>query len=253
MKKNNLILISLSFVNFVLVFLLTLFLVPSQIPYFVNINEKIILLGSKWILFASAIIPLILAFLSLIFLDNKKMTFTINIIFTLLLYENMLKMSYFCTEKSFTTGSLSLIPLAVSVFMPLSIIILVVAQKIKFIPYKSPFGFCSKYSFRTEFLWKQTHIFATKAVSIFGLFMFLISIIFAFARLPYIELIIFVLGLVSCYITIISFSKSIYKKFMEMENRKQKLQKADKNAKNTSKNQENLTENSKKSKNNNNK
>ena len=239
MKKNNLILITLSFINFVLVFLLTFFLVPAQIPYFVDFNEKIILIGTKWILFASAIVPLVLAFISLMFAGNKKAIFAINIIFTLFLYENMLKMSYFCTEKSFTIGALSLIPLAVSIFMPLATVILVVAQKIKFVPYKSPFGFCSKYSCKTEFLWKQTHIFATKAVSVFSIFMFLISIIFSFVRLAYIELIIFVLGAIACYVSIILFSKSVYNKFMEMENRKLKMQKPTEKAENIKQNQKN--------------
>lgn len=225
MKKNNLIILSLSFVNFATIFILTLLVIPEQIPYFVDINEKIILLGSKWILFASATAPIIIAFLSLIFSDNKTAVFCLNELFTLCLYENMLKMFYFCTEKSFALNSLSLIPIAVSVFMPISVLMLIAGQKMKYLKYKSVLGFRSKYSNKTEFLWKQTHIFASKVVSIFAILLFFVSIIFSFVRLLFVEIILFFVGIIICIIIVTLFSKSIYNKYMEMENRKNKLSK----------------------------
>lgn len=69
--------------------------------------------------------------------------------------------------------------------------------------------------------------------------MFLISIVFSFVRLAYIELIIFVLGAIACHVSIILFSKSVYNKFMEMENRKLKMQKPTKKAENNKQNQKN--------------
>lgn len=225
MKKNNLILIILAFVNFVTMLLLTILVVPKFVPYFCDINENIVLLGSKWMLLFCAIIPLFLSIVSLIFENNKSAMLTLNIVFTLCLYENMLKMFYFCTEKTFVVGSKFLIPVAVSVFMPLAVIILVLGQKIKHLKYKSVLGLGGKYSAKTEFLWKQTHFYASKVLSLFGVLTFFISIPFAIFRHFYIELALFVIGLVICFVIIYLFSKSIYTKFMEMETRKEKLQK----------------------------
>ena len=225
MKKNNVLLLILSFLNFAICFCLLVLCVPNKVPFAIDLNEKIIAIGSKWILILNTILPIVLAFLVLAFNKFPKIKFVLQAIFILTLYENMLTFSYFSIEKTYNIGELSQIPMAVSLFMPLSVLLSVLAIKLKTVPYNNVFGIKTKYSTKTEFIWKQTHIYASQIFFANGVLLFLISIIFVFVRLPYIPLIITIFGLVTCFFITNRQSKDMYNKYIEMEKNKNKYAK----------------------------
>ena len=223
MKKNSIFILIIGIVNFALCFCLTYFCVPTQIPIIVDFNEKIILLCSKWILIVNMILPLAVAIIIIVL--KNKLSFALKTLFVVLLYENMLAFCYFLMEDTFVLGSLSEIPLAISVFMPISALIALYAIKMKHLPYKSKFGIRTKHTIKTEFIWKQTHFSASEIFFGVGVLLFLISIVFIFVRMPWIELIIAVVMLIFASLLTLKQAKIMYQKCIVMEKNKEKLEK----------------------------
>lgn len=224
MKKNKIISIILASINLALCLSLLIFLTPNQVPLLVGIHEKIIIISSKWWLILGIILPLILL-IPLILTKNKylQLLFTELIIFVV--YNNMLGFSYFCTEKSFAFGELSKIPISVAIFLPLALWIFIYGVAIKNIPYKNKFGICSKNTQTTEFIWKQTHYLASYHYRLWGLILFIISIVFTFLRFPVIELIVFVIGLLTPRIYIEVQEKKMSAKYKDMKAKHDKVKK----------------------------
>lgn len=225
MKKNNIFILIIGIINLALCFCLTYFFVPSQIPIFVNFNEKITTLCSKWVLAINMILPMAVAILIITLKNKSNSHFALKSLFVFLLYENMLAFCYFCIQKSFSIGELSQIPLALSFFIPLSCAIILYSLKLKHLPYKSKLGLRTKHSTKTEFIWKQTHFLASEIYFGTGVFLFLISIIFIFVRLPWIELIIAVAILTCSTLLALNQARVMYKKYTTMEKNKERLDK----------------------------
>ena len=191
MKKNNIKIIIAASLNLAVCLTLLILLVPEKVPYLTTPSGNIAVMGSKWFLLLGIVFPLIFATL---FVATKKES--VKIIMTeliiLFLYENMLGYSYFCTETNFIIGEKSLIPTSLSLFMPISVVVLFYGIKLKSMPYKHKLGIYSKHTTTTEFIWKQSHFSASSSYMLVGLLMFIVSIIFTFVNLILVELAIFV-------------------------------------------------------------
>lgn len=225
MKKNNLFMLIIGSVNFAVCLTLLFLCVPDQIAIAIDINEKITATASKWVLLINVFIPLLLAILSISLSYHKKTNSILAIMFLIFLYENILAFSYFSINSSFEIGELSEIPVAVSLFMPVSIIISYLGLKLKTATYNKKFGIRTKYSVATEFIWKHTHFYASNAYFGCGVFLFLISIIFMFVRLPYIELILLATSLITVFVLSNNQAKKMYKKYVQMESNKNRIDK----------------------------
>lgn len=217
--KNNIKIIILITLNFIIGLALLLSLVPSNVPYLTNINGQIVLLGSKYYLLFGLILPIVFG---LLFIFSKKETLKIIMteLIILFIFENMLGFSYFCTETSFALGDKSLISTSLSLFLPISLFIFFYGVKLKTIKYKHKLGIYSKTTITTEFIWTQSHISASYAYMLSGFIMFICSIIFAIFNLVLIESIIFALLFMIPRITTIQGAKSMVHKYNEMNERK---------------------------------
>ena len=231
MTKKNIILISLlAVINFITCLLLTIFVLPNQIPVSYDIFEKVTVLSTKWIMLLSAIIPSILIILSFL-LSNKKSCYFLRILFFLGIYENTLFFTYFSLSKKLIIGELCEVPFAVMIFMPIAVIITLLAIKLKNAPYLSRPAINFKITRETEFIWTQTHFFASDLYFGMGILLFLISIIFVFVRFSFILLAIFIIVFLVFTIILYNYCDSIYDKYNEMKERKEKLdKKADPNS-----------------------
>lgn len=221
--KNNIKIIILIALNFIVGLSLLLTLVPTTVPYFTNINGKIIVLGSKYFLLFGLILPIVFG---LMFVFSKKeiiKTIMAELII-LFIYENMLGFSYFCTETSFELNSQSIIPTSLSLFLPISLFVFYYGVKLKNIKYKNKLGIYSKATTTTQFIWTQSHISASYAYMFSGLIMFVCSLVFALFNLVLIESIIFVLLFIIPRITTIYSAKGMTKKYNEMNERKEQQQ-----------------------------
>lgn len=254
-KKNKILIIFLAILNLILTSYLLVFIIPNKVPFLVDTNEKIVSFISKWFLLAFCFLPVIFALLAML-LKNKKCSFLFLILFVLSIYENFLYFSYFSLEKSIVVGNLSAIPISISIFMPTSVIIVILAIKLKNAPFLSKPALNFKTAKTTEFIWKQTHFYARDLYFFMGIIMFFVSIIFAIFRYPLIEFAIFVLLIIAFTLKIYFYSKSIYKKYAEMKAKKEKLDKekaekmsetekanSDKNPENKQKTEEKLDKN----------
>ena len=223
-RKNKILIIFLAILNLILTSYLLVFIIPNEVPFLVDTNEKFVSFISKWFLLAFCFLPVIFALLAML-LKNKKCSFLFLILFVLSIYENFLYFSYFSLEKSIVVGNLSAIPISISIFMPTSVIIVILAIKLKNAPFLSKPALNFKTAKTTEFIWKQTHFYARDLYFFMGIIMFFISIIFAIFRYPLIEFAIFVLLIIAFTLKIYFYSKSIYKKYAEMKAKKEKLDK----------------------------
>ena len=213
----------LGLANFIATLLLTIFLLPDKIPVELDIYEKITNFSSKWIMLSACIIPTIFVILILT-LKNKKAIFALKMFFVFALFENVLYFSYFSISSNLIIGLICDIPISISLFMPISIMIVVLSIKLKNAPYLSKPAINFKVTRETEFIWKQTHFFARDAYLLMGIIMFFISIIFAFVRFCLIELALFVLLILIFTIVVYCHSKSIYDKYVEMKIKKEKME-----------------------------
>lgn len=220
MKKNLVLCLVLGIINLIVGTLLTVFVVPNQIPVLFDINEKIVALSSKWLLLFMCITPFILSLVACI-ISKKYRTFILRALVALFTYENMLIFIYFCLEKNLNIGSPCTISMSLFIFLPLALVMMIAGSKIKFEPYKSKFGLKMKYTLETEFLWKQTHYYARDVLFFVGFALFIISIVFAFFRVSYIEIPIFVIAIIFCILRIRWYAKSMHSKYIEMKTRQE--------------------------------
>lgn len=249
MKKSQKILITiLGILNLIITSLLLIFVIPSRVPVLFDKYEQVSLITTKWIFTILCVLPLIFGALS-ICLKNKKISFLFLILFVLSIFENFLHFSYFSVEKSISIGDLNAIPISISIFMPISVIISVLAIKLKNAPYLSTPALPFKPTKATEFIWKQTHFYARDLYFFMGIIMFFVSIVFAIFRFPLIELLIFVILIFVFTLKVYLYSKSIYKKYTEMKVKKEKMDKeqSSKTAKKTESKNEETTQNESKS------
>lgn len=224
MKKNKIISIILASINLAVCLSLLIFLTPNQVPLLAGLHDKIILIGSKWWLIIGIIIPIILL-IPVVLTKNKyfQLLFTELIIFVV--YNNMLGFSYFCTEKEFAIGLVSKIPLSISIFLPLALWIFVYGVSIKNIPYKNRFGILTKNTQTTEFIWKQTHFLASYHFMLWGVILFIISIVFTFLRFPLIELVVFIISLTIPRIYVEIQAKKMSAKYYDMKAKQDSIKK----------------------------
>lgn len=203
--------------------LLLIFSVRAKIPLLFDINESITYLGSKYFILPLAILPLIF---SIIFMCMKKNSIEKDMIFILiflLIYENFITLTYLLVGTSFDAGSKIEIPLSCFIFFPLSLLLLSFGAKIKNLPYKSTLGIKNKYTTEVEFIWIQTHFFASRVLMMTGLILTFISLIFSFFHLGIVMLAIFIVAIIVAFAVIYSDSKKMYKKYSEMKAKQDKL------------------------------
>lgn len=217
-KKNKIIFAFLGILNFIFTLFLTIFVLPEKVPFLVNTNEIIISQITKWIMLLSCFVPSILAIIILINKD-KKVQFFLKIALILAIFENVLFFSYFCLSKNLNINNLHEIPISVSIFMPISVIIVVCSTKLKNCPYLSKPAINFKPTRETEFIWKQTQIFARDAYFLTGIMLFFISIIFCFLRYCLIEFLLFVIAIIISTIVVYKYTKSIFNKYKDMKKR----------------------------------
>ena len=247
MKLKNLItLIIIAMINLVGGILLTVFVLPNNIPFLFDHSEKIVNFCPKWIMLIPCILPTIFVVLSLA-TKNNKVKFFMNMLFILAFYENFLFFTYYSLGTNLNVGQLSEIPISVSIFMPISVIMIVCSIKLKNQPYLSKPAINFKVTRETEFIWKQTHYYAKDVYLITGLILFFISVIFSFVRFPIIEFILFVIAIFVSTLLIYLNSKSLYNKYIEMKTKQDNLKNktAEKNA-NSSNNDEKSAKNTSK-------
>ena len=223
-NKQTVLILILSILNLAICALLTLTIVPGQIPLHYNFHEQIDSLGSKWWLTANITLPLILAVLTIIFHKKEYLTFFLKSIFVFMLYNNLLTYSYLILATDLSIGALCEIPVAISIFMPLAVFIAVMAIKLKNIPYNTKFmGIRTKYTKANEFIWKQTHFFARDVFFAIGVALFFVLIPFTFIRLSYIPLALFLAAITTGIIIVNNQSKKMYQKYVDMKARQDKV------------------------------
>ncbi len=216
MKKNNLLPIILSSINFVICSVLLIFFTPNKVPFVVGLREKIVLMGSKWWMLSGIILPIIFMVFAIIKKDKlAKLLFTELIIFVC--YNNMLGYSFFCVAENLAVGEISQIPLSIAIFLPIALGTFLYGASIKNLDYKNKFGIVSKRTTTTEFIWKQSHITASYHFRLAGFVLFIASIVFIFLRFPLIEFAVFAIGLIIPRIVVEVGANKMSKKYKDMK------------------------------------
>ena len=208
--------------NFFLCFFLTIFALPDNIPTVINFNQTISKLGSKWIMFLCAIIPTIVGAVILA-IKNRDLKFWLTILFGFFIYQNLLSFIYLSLSNKIEISNLIEIPFSIFIFLPLSIILLIYGAKIKRAPYKSCWSINFKSMQKTEFIWIQSHMYASRVVMLESLILFILSIIFAFLNPWWIIIIAFTLAIIIGLILISTYTNSLVKKYEDMEKRKTRI------------------------------
>lgn len=207
----------------VLGLILTIFCVPNMIPVLYDTSEKVLLTASKWWLVLLLILPIVFASLC-ICVKNKNAQSIFKDLFLISIYEMMLCFVCLLSSKNLAVGDTADVSLTCFIFLPLSLLMMMIAGTLKNLPYKSKFGIKFKCSSETEFIWKQTHFFAHKAFLLTGLILLVASAIFSFFHLTLVVLGIFVVAILVCFIVIFGYSNSIYKKYLEMKAKRDKIE-----------------------------
>lgn len=230
--KNKIVLMVLSALNLIVCISLIVFKIPDRIPAAFDAGERCVAMADKWVLVLPALCPAIFATVAIFFSSRKKLSYGFLTLFVLSLYENILFFTYYCLGENLKFGALIEIPLSLVIFVPISVIFLILAIKVKNVPYKTYPAFAFKSAKETEFIWKQTHFFARDAMFSTSFLMFIVTFVFSFFRLYLIELAVFAVLIALCVSTIYLHSKSLQKKYLEMKNRKDALKKKENPAKN---------------------
>lgn len=233
-KKQKIIFFSFVFILSLAFLLLTIFLVPNTIPLLFDISEKIVITGSKYFLLIIIILLMTFAILC-ITLKNDSAIFIVKLLYLVSNYELMIIFIYLLTGTNFEVGQTPDISLTFFTFLPLSIIIMAFGAKLKTAPYNSKLGIQFKCTKETEFIWKQTHFFASRVYLVLGLILLIISAIFAFFNLSIIVFAIFAVALLICNIIIYNYSHSIYKKYASMKEKHDKITNKENNDTNVNK------------------
>ncbi len=224
-KKLDIKLTILIAFNFLICLFLIIFKAPNSVPLFFSTKETISVLGSKWWLLTSVILPTIIGIMSFIFYKKQNLNFVLKMLFYVCLYENMLIMIYVSATDTFVLNMKSEIPLSLIYFLPISACIMIGALKLKTLPYKSFSPFKNKFSCQTEFIWKQTHIFAKDITFAFGFILVIISMIMAIFRLFWINLIVMAVAILTIYFLTLREAVLMCKKNTQMQNKKDNLSK----------------------------
>ena len=222
MKKNIIIFTTFAIFTIICCLALLIFCVPNQIPTLLNFNETIAALGSKWLMLIG-LSALLVIFVIAILIKNKNLQTFFKSLFFVISFQNIIILAYYSLEKQFEIGLIYKIPTSITIFMPIAFLIIVWANLLKNIPYKSKIGINNKYSLETEFLWTQIHFIAKDKCFAAGCVLTLISLIFSLIRQPIILALLFLLILISTYVLINKEAKEIHKKYLEMKQRKDKL------------------------------
>ena len=223
--KNEILIILLSVVNFIVCLTLIVFKIPEKIPAVFDAAERCVLLANKWVLVLGAVFPAAFAVVCIILQKNKKLSYCFLILFLISLYENILFFTYYSLGENLTLGAYIEIPLSLVIFLPVTAVFLILSVVVKNAPYKSFPAFAFKPAKETEFIWMRTHMFARDAMFSTSFLMIIVTFVFSFFRLYLIELALFVFLIALCVLLIYLHSKSIYKKYMEMKTRKDALDK----------------------------
>lgn len=222
-KKFDIKVTILMFFNLIIGLILIIFKSPDKIPLFFDFNEKIAVLGSKWFLLACVIIPLILGIFINLTLEKPNLNFFLKMLFYVCIYENMLILIYVSATDTFIKGIISEIPMSLVYLLPISACMMLGALKLKHLPFKSISPFKNKLTCESEFIWKQTHIFASKFMFGIGFVMVVATMILAIFRLLLINLIAIIISIIIIYIFVIRESWLMNKKRAEMQAKKDKL------------------------------
>lgn len=221
MKKSKIISIIISFFNLILCWALLIFMTPKSVPLLSGIHDEVIVIGSKWWLIVGTILPFIM--LAIATIKNNKITWFWAAEFAIIIcYENLLGFSYFCSKTCFCLGEQSQIPLALALFLPIALALFVYCSFLKNMPYKNKFGIYSKRTTTTEFIWKQTHISASRYFLIASMILFVISIVFIFVHLPWLAFILFVFVLFVTRIILEVQAKKMTDKYNDLNRRNKK-------------------------------
>ena len=235
-KKIDLKSIILASFNAIICLILIIFKSPNKIPLFFNINEEIAVLGSKWFLLVCLIIPTILCIFINMTLKKNNLNFFLKMLFYVCIYENMLILIYVSATKEFVVGTASEIPMSLIYFLPLSACMMLGGLKLKNLPYKSFSPFKNKLSTKSDVIWKQTHILASKLMFAIGFVMVVATMLFAIFKLFIINLITIILAIIAIYIFVLRESWLMNKKIAEMQAKKDKLESEKKHSNEENKN-----------------
>lgn len=224
-KKTDLKLIIFAIINLTLCLSLIIFASPNQVPLFFNFKENISVLCSKWFFLTCAVVPTILCILIITIKNKPNLTFFFKMLFYICLFENMLIMIVISLTDSFILNTTTEIPMSIVYFLPLSACMTIGSIKIKHLPFKSFSPFKNKYSVSSEFIWKQTHIFAKDILFKFGVLSVFATLIFSIFRLLIVNLFFIAIVILIIYILVIRESKLMYKKHSDMKQKKDNLSK----------------------------
>lgn len=223
MDKKNYFYIALALICSIASTLLLIFLAPSSVPVHISFDEKIMALGSKWFMLIVTLLPFILG-ICLIFL--KKYQFLAGIIKALIvtfIYINMLSFIILLAGEPRCVGELVEIPLTCFTFLPLAMLYFILGIKLRNLPYGSKVGIRNKFTREVQFIWTQTHFFASRVISLSGLFLVILSFIFSFFHLAYVMFAIFIVAIIVDFTIIYVNSKAMYKKYSDMKARQDRM------------------------------
>lgn len=235
MRKNNRLILILSLLNLAITLPVLIIFVPSRVPFLLDLRETIKVLAPKWIMLTLVFFPAAIMIIAE-FVKGEKTQNTLKFLSFWLIFLSTIYFFYFCLGENLQVGTLSEVPLSVTIFMPISIAIIIYSMKLKNAKYLSSPLAKFKAVCETEFIWRQCHIYARNVYFIAGFIMFFASIVFVFFRFPLIELAVFLLILFVSTVIVYCYSKSVCAKYLEMKEKKEKLDKK-------TQNQEDLPEN----------
>lgn len=219
---------------------LMIFCFPNKIALAVNFQEAIVLLVPKYLVLINLILPLAIAIAIIFFKQKNSVCRILKLLFTLLIYENMLIFIYFSFGENIAVDSISEIPLAISIGMPASVIILFLATKLKHTKFNSKLAINTKYTRESEFIWMQIHFFASNVFSLVAIILFACTIPFLFVRMFYIWVVLCIVSLATGFLIVFNESKKMYNKQQTLiehqKKHEQKMKEFENQSKETSKN-----------------
>ena len=223
-NKISIIFLIISILTLIVGTLLTIFSMPNKVPILFDINENIELLSSKWITIIAYLVPICLTFA--FFISKKEnIKFLIKVLFITSIFEIIIFAIYYSFGSNFEIGQKSEIYQSISIFMPLSAIIIVYSIKIKNIPYLTRPSLYFKKVRETDFIWIQTHFYASNVYSLMGVLLFLTSIIFTFTGGTIAEVFIFAFAILLCTFLNLRYASLMYKKYIDMKKKRDNLDK----------------------------
>lgn len=216
MKKNKIILTIVTAISFIISLILLILLKLKNIPILAGIKDEIILVVPKWCFLIAIFLPPIFLCLYLL-IKNKNAKYIFSALTIFAIYCNMLAFSYYYAGVNLELGNISEVPLSIAIFLPASLAIFVYGVIIKNISYKNKLGLISKNTIKTEFIWNQIHINASYYFRLTGVILFFISIILTFFHIPLIELILFIIIILTTRIILEVQASKMAKKYQDMK------------------------------------